>query len=247
MKKSFVHWIVPVSLSLGGMAVAQQAVPGPAPAAVEGVTGVKQEAVSSIKQLEKGTAAPTGGVTTGAKNDAQAVNKVNGVETINGVKADGRAVVPPPPPTNVPPPPPPPPQAITSGAKHDAQAVDKVTGVETTPPTSVAPPPPPPPAVHQAGTAAPVGGGAVGNAAKIQSVKGVTGLNTAKIQNLEAALQLKQGGETPAGTGQEKGGKGKAAAAALLGAPLEKPNPKAPKEDGRAGFQEFEKLQNLGS
>ena len=209
MKKSFVNWLIPVSLSLGSHVLAQQA--APAPAAVEGVTGVKQEAVSSVKQLETGTANPTGGVTTGAKNDAQAVNKVNGVETINGVKADGRTVVPPPPPTHVP------------------------------------PPPPPPPAAHQAGTAAPVGGGSVGNAAKIQSVKGVTGLNTAKIQNLEAALKLKQNAETPAGTGEEKGGKGKAAAAALLGAPLEKPNPKAPKEDGRAGFQEFEKLQNNGS
>jgi len=212
MKKPFVHWIIPISLGLGGLALAQQA--APAPAAVQGVTGVKQEAVSTVKQLETGTTNPTGGVTTGAKNDAQAVNKVNGVETINGVKEDGRTVIPP---THVPPPPPP------------------------------QPPPPPPPAAHQAGTAAPVGGGSVGNAAKIQSVKGVTGLNTAKIQNLEAALKLKQNAETPAGTGEEKGGKGKAAAAALLGAPLEKPNPKGPKEDGRAGFQEFEKLQNNGS
>src|SRR5262245_2084392 len=228
MKKSFVHWVVPMSLGLGGLTMAQQA--APAPAAVQGVTGVKQEAVSSVKQLEQGTTTPTGGVTTGAKNDAQAVNKVNGVETINGVKADGRTVVPPPPPTNVPPPPPPP----TAVPPPPVKATN-------------APPPPPPPAAHQAGTAAPVGGDAVGTAAKIQAVKGVTGLNTAKIQNLEAALKLKQGGETPAGTGEEKGGKGKAAAAALLGAPLEKPNPKAPKEDGRAGFQEFEKLQNLGS
>jgi DNA-binding NarL/FixJ family response regulator len=84
MKKSFVNWIVPVSLSLGSLASAQQA--APAPAAVEGVTGVKQEAVSSVKQLETGTANPTGGVTTGAKNDAQAVNKVNGVETIKALR-----------------------------------------------------------------------------------------------------------------------------------------------------------------
>jgi hypothetical protein len=70
-------------------------------------------------------------------------------------------------------------------------------------------------------------------------VKGVAGINTAKLRNLEAALQLKhEGGGAPTG-------KGKAAAAAL-GAPGPGPKP-GPKQDGRASFQEFEKLQTNGS
>jgi len=225
---------IPVWLTLGSLAAEE---PPPAPAAVQGIKGVKEDAVSTVKHVETGNAAPSGGVTTGAKNDAQAVNKVNGVQTINGVKEDGRTIVPPtappPPPTAVPPPPP-----------H---------GVEPPPPTAVQPPPPhgvqppPPPTVHQAGSIVAPAGGSVGTAATIQSVKGVTGLNTAKVQNLEAALNLKHAAETPAGTGAEKGGKGKAAAAGLLAAPLERPDPKAPKQDGRAGFQEFEKLQVNGS
>ncbi len=251
MKKQSVRWALPIWLGLGAIAGAQNA--QPAPAAVQGIKGVKEDAVSTVKHVETGNAAPTGGVTTGAKNDAQAVNKVNGVETINGVKQDGRAVVPPPPPVA-----PPPPKVngveTINGVKEDGRTVitppppvapppPKVNGVETINGvkeeghTVVVPPPPPPPAVHQA----------VGTAATIQAVKGVTGLNTAKIQNLEAALNLKHGGNTPPGTGAENGGKGKAAAAGLLAAPLEKPDAKAPKADGRGGFQEFEKLQVNGS
>jgi len=80
--------------------------------------------------------------------------------------------------------------------------------------------------------------GTVGTGA-VRPVTGVTGINAAKLQNLEAALAIKGGGP-------EKGAKGKAAAAALLGAPG--PGPKAgPKTDGRAGFQEFEKLITPGS
>jgi hypothetical protein len=69
------------------------------------------------------------------------------------------------------------------------------------------------------------------------------------MRNLEAALIMKEGGDgSPAGSGAERGGKGKAAAAALLSAPPGKPAPKlGPREDGRVGFQEFEKLQNRGS
>jgi hypothetical protein len=82
----------------------------------------------------------------------------------------------------------------------------------------------------------------VGSAAKIRAVQGVGGINTAKLQNLEAALNLKKDGtDVPAGNA----GKGRAAAAGLLSAPLEKQT--TTPEDGRAGFQEFEKLQNTGS
>jgi hypothetical protein len=156
---SLAFWLV-----LGGLAGAQEK----AAAVVQGIKGVKEEAVSAVKNVEKGSATP-------------AVNK------IDGVPADGRA-------TAVP-----------------IQAV-----------------------------AAPVitGGGS------IQAVHGVSGIQTPRIQNLEAALNLKEA--APPIT--DKGGKGKAAAAALLGPPLGKPEPKTgPKEDGRAGFQEFEKFQNTGS
>jgi hypothetical protein len=87
----------------------------------------------------------------------------------------------------------------------------------------------------------------VGSAGSIQAIHGVGGINTAKIQNLETALMMKEAG-APTGNNEEHGGDGKAAAAALLAAPLGKvPAKKALKEDGRAGFQEFEKLQNRGS
>jgi hypothetical protein len=148
----------------------------PAPAAVEGVKGVKQEAVQKVKNVESG-------ITTGAKNTVEAVNKIDGVQTINGVKADGQTVVIP--------------------VKPVVQPV-------------------------------------ISGAGSIHAVNGVTGINTAKLQNLEAALQLKHGETGP------PNGKGRAAAADLLGPPGGKPGPK-PKEDGRAGFQEFEKLQNAGS
>jgi len=87
----------------------------------------------------------------------------------------------------------------------------------------------------------------VQHAGSIQAVNGVTGLNTAKLQNLEAALILKQAAEAPKGDDAEHSGKGKAAAAALLTAPLGKGPPKPAQGDGRADFHEFEKLQNRGS
>jgi hypothetical protein len=59
------------------------------------------------------------------------------------------------------------------------------------------------------------------------------------LQNLEAALNLKHDASG------EPTDKGKAAAAALGGpGPGLKPGPK---QDGRAGFQEFQKLQTNGS
>jgi hypothetical protein len=163
---------------LAGFTTAQEKAPAPAspaPAAVQGIKGVKQDAVEKVKNVESG-------ITTAAKNAAQAVNKIGGVETINGVKADGH----------------------TTAAPVQPVVTPVITG-----------------------------------AGRIQAVNGVTGINTAKLQNLEAALQLKHGETGP------PNGKGRAAAAGLFGPPNGKPGPK--KEDGRAGFQEFEKLQNAGS
>jgi hypothetical protein len=122
--------------------------------------------------------------------------------------------------------------------------LDKVEGIKPPPVKPPAPPPPPPPP-H----AAPVSATAVGSAATIQPVKGITGIESLKRQNLEKALQIKTGSaETPAGTGAEKGGKGKAAAAALLtgNREAEEPQP-APKEDGRAKLQDVKKLLESGS
>ena len=171
-------------------------------------------AVSGIKGVKEEAAAKIKNVEPGnvavPKNTAQGVNKVDGVNTVNGVKADGRTVVLPPPPVPKPVAPPPPP-----------------------PPPTARPVPPP-----IVGTAVNIAVGTVGTGA-VRPVTGVTGINAAKLQNLEAALAIKAGGP-------EKGPKGKAAAAALLGAPG--PGPKAgPKTDGRAGFQEFEKLITPGS
>ena len=84
MKNQSARWVLPVWLCLGGVVAAQEQ--RPPTSAVEGVKGVKQDAVESVKKVEPGTA-----------SSAQGVNK------INGVKADGRAVVPP---ANPPPPPP---------------------------------------------------------------------------------------------------------------------------------------------
>ncbi len=181
-------------LCLAGLAVAQeQRTPT---AAVSNIKGVKEEAVAKVKPIEPAVATPP-------KNTAQGVNKIVGIDTINGVKADGRAPVLPPPPVQ---PPPPPPKA--------------------------------PPVVGVKGTAVNVGGGTVGAGGSIRAVNGVAGINAAKLQNLEVALQIKQN-PTPEGPGKAK------AAAALIGpGPGTKTGPKA---DGRAVFQEFEKLPDKGS
>jgi len=201
--------VLTVWLCLGGLVVAQE--PRPPTAAVEGIKGVKEdavakvkhvepgvatgtkstaqgikgvkeEAVAQVKNIETGSAAASGGVVAGTKSSAQGVNKIDGIDTIDGVKADGRTAV-----------------------------VPVQPGVQ--------------PVISGAGS--------------IQAVNGVTGINAAKLQNLEAALQLKHdGGGTPTG-------KGKAAAAAL-GAPGPGIKP-GPKKDGRDGFQEFEKLKTNGS
>ena len=223
MKKRSTLWAIPSFVCLGCVASAQEN--RPAPAAVEGVKGVKQEAVQKIKNVETGT-------TTSAKD----VNKVDGINTINGVKADGRAAIPPVQPVV------PPPISGTAmkveigsatGTATTAKGVNKVDGIDTIngvkaegqavkPPVTHVPPPP-----------------IAGTAATIHAVQGVAGINAAKLQNLEAALKLKHEGT---GTPTDKG---KAAAAALGGpGPGIKPGPK---QDGRAGFQEFQKLQTNGS
>lgn len=184
-------------LCLAGLAVAQEKSPPPA-AAVSSIKGVKEEAAAKVKPID-----PT--VTPPPKNAAQGVNKIDGIDTISGVKADGRAPVLPPPPVT-PPPPPPPPKA--------------------------------PPVVGVKGTAVNVGGGTVGAGGSIRAVNGVAGINAAKLQNLETALQIKNS-PTPQGPGKAK------AAAELLGPGV---GPKAgTKKDGRDVFQEFEKLPNKGS
>jgi len=240
MKKRHTLLALSTCLYLTSTLLAQQE-QAPAPATVEGVKGVKQDAVTSVKKVEDG-------VTTGTKSNVEGVNKVNGIDTINGVKADGRTVVPVPPPpvTAVPPPPvmsaggtvtpaattPAGTGDVTTGTQSVATGVNKIDGVDTIDGVkangrkAVAPikPVAPPPVI--------VGGGS------IQSVNGVTGINTARMQNLEAALLIKDG------TG-DRGAKAKAAAAGLGGPPG-----KAgllPKEDCRAGFQEFEKLTGTGS
>lgn len=203
MRNCFKHWMIPVWLGLGCLAGAQEK--RPPTAAVQGIKGVKEDAVARVKAIETDARAVPQG-------SARGVNKVDGINTINGVKADGRTVILPPPPT------------------------------KTTPP-----PRPPPPPVAVKGTAVNVGSGTVGNLGSIRAIRGVAGISTPKLQNLEAALLIKQdGGGTPAGGGAEKGGKGKAAAAALLGAPGPAPKP-GPKADGRESFQEFVTPPKTGS
>ena len=219
MKMRNTLWVIPTLFCLRGIAGAQEKVP---PAGIE---GVKQDAVEQVKHVETGTV-----------NTAKDVNKVDGVNTINGVKADGRAVIPPVQPVV------PQPVAGTAakvdagtatGTATTAKGVNKVDGVDTingvkaeghavVPPVQHVPPPP-----------------VVATAATVQAVQGVAGINAAKLQNLEAALKLKHD------AGGAPTDKGKAAAAALGGpGPSVKPSPK---QDGRAGFQEFQKLQSNGS
>ncbi len=187
MRNGYARWIFPVCLVFVCLVGAQEK--RPPTAAVKGIKGVKEDAAAKVKNVETGSATRT-------KSSAQGVNKIDGIDTIKGVKADGRTPVLPPPP--------------------------KV-----------------PPVVAVKGTAVNVGGGKVGNIGSIRAVQGVAGIGTPQLKNLEAALLLKQGGGgTPVG-GAGIGGKGTAAAAALLGAPLGVSPKAGPKADGRAGFQEF--------
>lgn len=111
--------IIAASLMAGNAIAQQQPAPG---AAINGVQGVKQEAVQSIKKVEPPVVNPT------AVNAAQGVNKVDGISTINGVKAAGHEAV-----QAVPPPPSPPPQpagsAASVGAVASIRAVQGVQGI----------------------------------------------------------------------------------------------------------------------
>lgn len=134
----------------------------------------------------------------------------------------------------------PPTASAAAAAASAAQGVNKVEGVNTVNGVKadgqevvMAIPPPP-----SAGSATNVEGSAVGAVSSIQAVKGVQGIDAPKQQNLEAALLIKEGG-TPTGPA-------KAAAALLNGPPGQLPG-KQKIEDGRAGFQEFEKLTMPGS
>jgi hypothetical protein len=177
---------------------------------------------------------------------ADAINDVKGVkqEAVQSIKKIAPAtVVPvtPPPPTGVTQPVPPPPAAQSmnkvEGVKPPSpppppQAVIKVDGIQATPPNTVKGVPPPPAAAIST----------------IRAVQGVQGIIAPKQLNLEAALVLKEDAKGTPATPAAEGGKGKAAAAALLNGPKGLvPAPPVPKGDGRGALQEFEKLDKPGS
>ncbi len=188
-----------LSSLMAGSAMAQEK---SAMDAINGVKGVKQEAVQSIKKIAPPTVVPV---------SPPPPTRVT-------------QPIPPPPPTGVAQPPPPPPPA--------AQGVNKVDGIQATSPNTVKGIPPPPAATIST----------------IRAVQGVQGIIAPKQMNLEAALLIKEDAKgVPAARGTE-GGKGKAAAAALLNGPKGlTPAPPVPNGDGRAGLQEFEKLDKPGS
>jgi hypothetical protein len=175
------------------------------------------------------------------KSAADAIKGVKGVkqEAVQSIKKIAPpTVVPvtPPPPVGLTQPiPPPPPTGVTQPVPPPtpaAQAVNKVDGIQTTPPNTVKGVPPTPAAA----------------VSTIRAVQGVQGIIAPKQMNLEAALLIKEDAQgTPAGGGAE-GGKGKAAAAALLNGPkVLTPAPPLPNADGRGALQEFEKLDKPGS
>ena len=233
MKTPRALWAFPTLLCLGCLVEAQEN--RPAPSAIEGVKGVKQDAVANIKNPEAGNAV-------GAANNAQGVNKIDGINTVNGVKADGQMVTPPPPPIAKPVIPVAGPGANVVVPNNTAQGVNKIDGINTVNgvkadgQTVALPPPPVKQSVAPVTVTAVKAAGTVGTGATIQAVNGVTGINAVKLQNLEAALKIKhEGGGPPTD-------KGKAAAAALgAPGPGTKPGPTA---DGRPAFQEFEKPNN---
>jgi hypothetical protein len=224
--------------AFGAFAFAQEA---PAPSAVEGVRGVRQEGSGKVKDINPAAknVAPT---------TVQGVDKVDGVKAPGGAKAVKQT---------------PPPASVTEGAKPVAGAGTKATppppapkGVEgvkgVQPPESVkgagteaTPPPPPPPPPLTPPPAEGLGGvkgvkapeGVKPAAGGIKPVEGVTGIGAGKQQNLEAALQVQ-----PAGKPEPKNAK---AAAALLGGP--EPKGKPTKQDDRKLFEEIKKIPDNGS
>jgi hypothetical protein len=196
----------------------------PAPSAVEGVRGVRQEGSGKVKEIDP--AAKTVSPTT-----VQGVDKVDGVKAPGGAKAVKQT---------------PPPASVTEGAKATPpppapKGVEAVKGVK--PPEAVkgagtkATPPPPPSKglVGAEGVKPPEG--VKPAAGGIKPVEGVTGIGAGKQKNLEAALQIK-----PAGKPEPKKAK---AAAALLGGP--EPKGKPDKQDDRKLFEEIKKIPDNGS
>jgi hypothetical protein len=215
--------------ALGALALAQEA---PAPSAVEGVRGVRQEGSGKVKEIDPA-----------AKNIApttvQGVDKVDGVKAPGGAKAVKQT---------------PPPASVTEGAQPVKGAGTKAPlpppapkGVEAV--KGVKPPegvkgagtkgtPPPPPAKGLAGVKGVKAPAGVKPAAGgIKPVEGVTGIGAGKQQNLEVALQVQ-----PAGKPEPKKAK---AAAALLGGP--EPKGKPTKQDDRKLFEEIKKIPDNGS
>lgn len=238
--------------------IAQEA---PAPSAVEGVRGVRQEGSGKVKEIDPA-----------AKNVAPTT--VQGVDKVDGVKAPGgaKAVKQTPPPASVtegakpvegagtkatPPPPPAkglvgaegvkPPEGVRGAGTQGTppppapEGVEAVKGVK--PPESVkgagakgTPPPPAPKGLEGVKGVKPPEG-VKPAAGGIKPVEGVTGIGAGKQQNLEAALQVK-----PAGKPEPKKAK---AAAALLGGP--EPKGKPEKQDDRKLFEEIKKIPDNGS
>lgn len=244
--------------ALGAFVLAQEA---PAPSAVEGVRGVRQEGSGKVKEIDPA-----------AKNVAPTT--VQGVDKVDGVKAPGgaKAVKQTPPPTSVTegakpvagagtkaPPPPPPSKGLVGAEGVKPPEGVKGAGTKGTPPPpapkgvegvkGVKPPeavkgagtkatPPPPPAEGLAGVKGVKPPEGVKPAAGgIKPVEGVTGIGAGKQQNLEAALQVQ-----PAGKPEPKKAK---AAAALLGGP--EPKGKPTKQDDRKLFEEIKKIPDNGS
>ena len=242
----------------GASAFAQET---PAPAAVEGVRGVRQEGSGKVKEVDPA-----------AKNVAPTT--VQGVEKVDGVKTPGVAKpvkqAPPPasvtegakpvdgPGTKATPPPPPAKGLVGAEGVKPPEGV-KGAGTKGTPPPppakglvgaeGVKPPegvkgagtkatPPPPPAKGLAGVkGAKPPEGVKAAAGGIKPVEGVTGIGAGKQQNLEAALQVEAAGKP--------GPKKAKAAAALLAGP--EPKGKPAKADDRKVFEEARKIPDNGS
>lgn len=238
--------------------IAQEA---PAPSAVEGVRGVRQEGSGKVKEIDPA-----------AKNVAPTT--VQGVDKVDGVKAPGgaKAVKQTPPPASVtegakpvegagtkatPPPPPAkglvgaegvkPPEGVKGAGTQGTppppapKGVEAVKGVK--PPEAVkgagakgTPPPPAPKGLEGVKGVKPPEG-VKPAAGGVKPVEGVTGIGAGKQQNLEAALQVK-----PAGKPEPKKAK---AAAALLGGP--EPKGKPERQDDRKLFEEIKKIPDNGS
>jgi len=214
-------------------AAAQQA---PAPAAVEGVRGVRQEGSGKVKEIDPATkkVAPT---------------TVQGVEKVDGVKVPGATKPVEGADTKAPPPPPPtkglvgaegvkPPEGVKGSGTKGTPPSPAPKGVEAVKGAGSKATPPPPPAKGLAGIKGikppegvkPAAGG-------IKPVEGVTGIGAGKQQNLEAALQVEAAGKP-----EPKKAK---AAAALLAGP--EPKGKPTKTDDRKVFEEARKIPDNGS